>query len=215
MSNQSPQNSNESTNYFHNLQILYNGRNVTPKNLVEFKIDEDFEVPLDGNQLWSEYSDKQESIHSERKLIMKELKRSSSMIPDIETIIKEVNKYYKHSTIINILSYKIRSYGDVQLLFMHYNKLLSSYATVLIVLVFIIKHNQIQSTAEDTNFETEKDQVVLDFKMPSFIKIILEETDVIVFYEQPSVTVIKGSDEAAIVEEDNAAYEFLTSEKGI
>lgn len=51
--------------------------------------------------------------------------------------------------------------------------------------------------------------------MPSFIKIILEETDVIVFYEQPSVTVIKGSDEAAIVEEDNAAYEYLTSEKGI
>lgn len=77
-----------------------------------------------------------------------------------------------------------------------------------------LSNNKIQP---DHIFECDKEeeQIDCDYKMPSFIKIILKETDVIVFYEQPSVTVIKGSDEAKKVEKDNASYEFLTSEKGL
>lgn len=47
-----------------------------------------------------------------------------------------------------------------------------------------------------------------------FIKVVLRETDDIVLYESPSLTVLKGTEEAVAVEKANADYEFLTVGKG-
>lgn len=51
-------------------------------------------------------------------------------------------------------------------------------------------------------------------KMQTFIKIRLKETDDIVLYEAPSNTVLKGTEEAVIVAEDNAQYDYLTTGAG-
>lgn len=51
-------------------------------------------------------------------------------------------------------------------------------------------------------------------KAPTFLKIVLRETDDIVLYECTSVTVPSESDEAASVLENNARYEYLTVGKG-
>lgn len=50
--------------------------------------------------------------------------------------------------------------------------------------------------------------------MPHFIKITLKETEDIILYESPSITVAKGSEEAKIVEKENATYDYLTIGKG-
>lgn len=62
--------------------------------------------------------------------------------------------------------------------------------------------------------DSEEEYVPLSEKMASYMKIILQETDVIVFFEQPSITVIKGTEEAKLVEQDIIKYDYLTSEKG-
>lgn len=50
--------------------------------------------------------------------------------------------------------------------------------------------------------------------MPSYIKIILKETEDILLFEKNSVTVERDSEEAPAVLEDNDAYDFLTVGKG-
>lgn len=50
--------------------------------------------------------------------------------------------------------------------------------------------------------------------MANAMKIILKETENFCFFEQISLTVIKGSEEAVQVNHDNALYDTLLSEKG-
>lgn len=49
---------------------------------------------------------------------------------------------------------------------------------------------------------------------PSFLKVVLRETDDVVLYECTSTTVPTDSEDAAGVLEDNAKYEYLTVGKG-
>lgn len=53
-----------------------------------------------------------------------------------------------------------------------------------------------------------------DLPNPQYIKIIIRETDNIDLFETKSITVPKDSDEARAVEQDNAAYDYLTIGKG-
>ena len=67
----------------------------------------------------------------------------------------------------------------------------------------------------ETTLKHLKDDRSAPNKIPNqFIKVVLTETDDIVLYESPSLTVLKGSEEAAAVEKANTDYEFLTVGKG-
>lgn len=53
-----------------------------------------------------------------------------------------------------------------------------------------------------------------DLRVPKYIKVHLKETPEITFYEQPSKTVSKDSEDAKVVEDNNKVYEELTVGRG-
>lgn len=69
--------------------------------------------------------------------------------------------------------------------------------------------------SDDIEYSFESEEIEeQNLKMPTFIKIRLKETDDILLYEAPSNTVLKGTDEAKVVADDNAHYDYLTTGAG-
>lgn len=69
--------------------------------------------------------------------------------------------------------------------------------------------------SDDIEYSFESEEIEeQNLKMPTFIKIRLKETDDILLYEAPSNTVLKGTDEAKVVADDNAQYDYLTTGAG-
>lgn len=65
---------------------------------------------------------------------------------------------------------------------------------------------------EQNNFHYDDDSE--EELKPSFLKVVLRETDDVVLYECTSTTVPSESEDAAAVLENNAKYEYLTVGKG-
>lgn len=74
--------------------------------------------------------------------------------------------------------------------------------------------DEIISIGVGSNSASTDREPIGDPPIPQYIKITIRETDDIVLFEMKSVTVPKGTEEARAVEEDNAAYDYLTIGKG-